>query len=109
MAALQTRRTARVLYEFVATRSGEMSCSEGEEVTVKREPDARGWVLVERATGDRGYVPNEWLAVVEAAASGRPVSFFSHIKEKVRPDVVLLLSCHRCSRVPRHACVQCQV
>lgn len=79
-------RHAKMLYEYIATRPGELSVAASAIVTVKSAPDKKNWVLVEKADGERGYVPADWLGEPDPAGEGRtrPVSFYSKIECEVR-------------------------
>lgn len=61
-------------YDFMARGNHEVSIRAGEPVRVLEPHDKRGnpeWSLVEARSGQRGYVPSNYLAIVPMA-TGQP-------------------------------------
>eukprot|EP00054_Salpingoeca_dolichothecata_P021623 m.138878 g.138878 ORF g.138878 m.138878 type:complete len:396 (-) comp24051_c1_seq1:87-1274(-) len=55
----------RMLYAFPGTNEGELSAQENELLALV-ENDGSGWVLVAKADGSRGYVPESYIEVIQA-------------------------------------------
>ena len=77
-------RRAKMLYEYIATRPGEISVAAHSIVTVRSAPNAQNWTLIEDSEGTRGYVPADWLGDPDPVNKGpRPVSFSTQMRSEV--------------------------
>lgn len=66
-------------YTFTARGSHEVSVQAGEPVRVLEPHDKRGnpeWTLVETGSGQRGYVPSNYLTVMPLGAGPPGFTFF---------------------------------
>ena len=76
---------ATVLYNFDAQNSDELTITENEVVYIANEEcDEEGWVVIVNAQGQKGYVPQNYLEMGEAApaeAEAQP----SFVEEPTQP------------------------
>ncbi|CAB1344168.1 unnamed protein product [Coregonus sp. 'balchen'] len=51
---------ATALYSFQGTSEGTVSITEGEQLSVMESDKGDGWMRVQRANGDEGYIPSSY-------------------------------------------------
>ncbi|GFY41638.1 protein nervous wreck [Trichonephila inaurata madagascariensis] len=71
------------LFSYEATNSDELSFVEQEELELINEGDGDGWVMARNYRGEEGYIPQNYVEVVESqaaeASSRPPLTSFSSV------------------------------
>ncbi|GMM56489.1 cytoskeletal protein-binding protein [Maudiozyma humilis] len=84
-AASQTKRKAKIMYDFIGESSDELTVREGDMVYIINDKKSKEWWMCEMVdTGRRGVVPSQFVEPVKEKSSSGASGLFNSLKKMAK-------------------------